>query len=437
MRSRPPYEPYPRQRGGQRSRSLLVGLPLFAACAAFGSIVWLAYVDRVPGSALDEPPLIVADSTPIKLPPDQGGVDERGDVLSEVFEERTNGGGGDAQLLPEVERPLPPPSEPTPPESPEAAEDDGAGVSLADRLDVEAAADQESDPANGGTSPSEAGATNADPSNQALAAASSSSAEPPSSSPAPIPAAQPPTPTSTGPTPPPSASTSGGADPSDAGPTSAGPAPRPATPASSGSGTGGPSETDPVLNRLLRQVRGERSAPAVPPEAGTARPTEPAAPPPASRSEPTPRPATSPASGSRPPGNSQLTSPSSPNQTTAQLVRPRPTPSARPAAPVAVTPGRDAGPVQPVPSSPRVGGPTYRIQLAAVRDEADARRAWDLFRLDLSDLLTGVEPIIERAETANGVFYRVQVGPFAALEQAERLCEDLKQRNANCFVIRR
>jgi cell division septation protein DedD len=79
----------------------------------------------------------------------------------------------------------------------------------------------------------------------------------------------------------------------------------------------------------------------------------------------------------------------------------------------------------------------YRIQLAAVRDEADARRAWDLFQVDLGSVLSGLEPFIERADTANGVFYRVQIGPFASLQDAEALCDQLKQRNASCFVIRR
>ena len=92
-----------------------------------------------------------------------------------------------------------------------------------------------------------------------------------------------------------------------------------------------------------------------------------------------------------------------------------------------------------MPSQTQVAssGPTYRIQLAAVRDEADARRAWDLFQLDLGDVLAGLDPVIERAETANGTFYRVQVGEFASLSNAEALCDRLKQRNASCFVIRR
>ena len=37
----------------------------------------------------------------------------------------------------------------------------------------------------------------------------------------------------------------------------------------------------------------------------------------------------------------------------------------------------------------------------------------------------------------NGVFYRVQIGPFASLQEAEALCDELKRRNASCFVIRR
>jgi cell division septation protein DedD len=79
----------------------------------------------------------------------------------------------------------------------------------------------------------------------------------------------------------------------------------------------------------------------------------------------------------------------------------------------------------------------YRIQLAAVRDVADARRAWDLFQVDLGQVLSGLEPFIERADTANGVFYRVQIGPFASLQDAEALSDQLNQRNASCFVIRR
>jgi hypothetical protein len=70
-------------------------------------------------------------------------------------------------------------------------------------------------------------------------------------------------------------------------------------------------------------------------------------------------------------------------------------------------------------------------------DEADARRARDLFRVDLGPALSGLEAFIERAITPHGVLYRVQVGGFAGLEEAAALCDQLKRRNAGCFVIRR
>ena len=63
----------------------------------------------------------------------------------------------------------------------------------------------------------------------------------------------------------------------------------------------------------------------------------------------------------------------------------------------------------------------FRVQLAAVREEADARRAWDLFVVDLGPVLRDVQPFFERAETANGVFYRVQIGPFATSKR-RRAC---------------
>jgi cell division septation protein DedD len=97
-------------------------------------------------------------------------------------------------------------------------------------------------------------------------------------------------------------------------------------------------------------------------------------------------------------------------------------------------PSRAAAPI----ATPTVAADgEFRIQLAAVRGEADARRAWSLFMGDLGPVLSDIKPIFERADTANGVFYRVQIGPFANQQAAESLCEELKQRNASCFVIRR
>jgi cell division septation protein DedD len=79
----------------------------------------------------------------------------------------------------------------------------------------------------------------------------------------------------------------------------------------------------------------------------------------------------------------------------------------------------------------------FRVQLAAVRDEGDAQRAWDIFQQQIGPFITGLEPFFERAETSNGIFYRLQVGPFGEDGEADRLCAELKKQDVSCFVVSR
>jgi len=89
------------------------------------------------------------------------------------------------------------------------------------------------------------------------------------------------------------------------------------------------------------------------------------------------------------------------------------------------------------PTFEATDGGRFRVQLAAVREEADAERAWELFRDQLGPFIKGLKPFFERAETSNGVFYRVQIGPFAETNEADRLCAELKKQDASCFVVAR
>jgi cell division septation protein DedD len=183
-----------------------------------------------------------------------------------------------------------------------------------------------------------------------------------------------------------------------------------------------PKEAEAALNALLADVTNSTNPPqptapapsaVTPPESA---PVEPQAPVIA---------AAKPAPSTQPAGRVTANTPS----------EPRPKPSARgaSAAPTAAL----APKLEQAPNgSVAAADGAYRIQLAAVRDEADARRAWDLFMADLGPVLRGVQPFIERADTANGTFYRVQIGPFANQQDAETLCDELKRRNASCFVIR-
>jgi len=102
-------------------------------------------------------------------------------------------------------------------------------------------------------------------------------------------------------------------------------------------------------------------------------------------------------------------------------------PSSPPRAVAAMAPAR--------PVAARSMGPGYRVQLAAVREQDDVQRAWSDLVNRLGSLVADQEPYYERAETANGVFYRIQLGPFASEGDADRLCSEVQQRNASCFVV--
>jgi hypothetical protein len=91
-------------------------------------------------------------------------------------------------------------------------------------------------------------------------------------------------------------------------------------------------------------------------------------------------------------------------------------------------------PADPVENQ-RMMGPGFRIQLAAVREQDDARSAWANLVDRLGSLVADYEPFYERAETVNGVFYRIQLGPFASEQSADRLCVEVQRRNASCFVV--
>jgi len=108
---------------------------------------------------------------------------------------------------------------------------------------------------------------------------------------------------------------------------------------------------------------------------------------------------------------------------------PQPAPaSPPPGAVAAIAPADPADAGRPV-------GPGFRVQLAAVRDQDDARRAWAGLVDRLGPLVADHQPVYERAETVNGVFYRVQLGPFASEQAADRLCVEVQRRNASCFVV--
>ncbi len=135
----------------------------------------------------------------------------------------------------------------------------------------------------------------------------------------------------------------------------------------------------------------------------------------------------------------------------AVVVTPAPASAARAPAPLAaVAPPPVSAPAPaPVPAAPAVAtarpAPTAapptpgsaRIQLASVRDMADAQREWARVTRQYPDLLAGMSPQFVPADLGDrGIFIRVQAGPFASPEAARAACDALRARGAGCNVVR-
>jgi hypothetical protein len=426
--------PAPPRGRPRHSRLLLIGLPIFAAFAAFGAIVWLAYEHGTPGSAIGEPPLVKAPAMAIKLAPDDPNastVADQGDVR-ELLSDRP--AGQLEQLLPPPEEPLVPPptgTSPSPANEATAPTTNLAQGSTAPTDVTEPASPSGPEVATAptATAPSTEASTATAPSTEAPTATAPSTEAPTAEAPSTeAPTAEAPSAQASAPVAePPSALT-----PDEKAP------PEQAAPAPS-------QEAEKTLDALFAEITGsngsappasktpaDHTAPAETPVA-----TAPPASPPASQAVQPPAVAPAPTAARQ----STLSTTPSTSQTEGTAIASG-EPLRQPYEPTSRAPaGQQSVDVQPLPG-PGPGSVAtpkgdYRIQLAAVRAEADARRAWDLFVVDLGPVLSGQKPIFERAETANGVFYRVQVGPFGTQQEAESLCDELKRRNASCFVLRR
>lgn len=97
----------------------------------------------------------------------------------------------------------------------------------------------------------------------------------------------------------------------------------------------------------------------------------------------------------------------------------------------------------PEPQGPRLrfmfaaNGP-YLAQIAAVRSEEAAESIWNRVTSSSPDLYDGATKNIQRADLgAEGVFYRLRVGPFADRSEASAFCDAVKEAGANCIVVNR
>jgi cell division septation protein DedD len=87
------------------------------------------------------------------------------------------------------------------------------------------------------------------------------------------------------------------------------------------------------------------------------------------------------------------------------------------------------------PASAEAGG--YVVQVSSQRTEADAQASYRALQAKYPAVLGSRRPTIKRADLGEkGIFFRAQVGPFAAAEEAGKMCNSLKAAGGQCIVQR-
>lgn len=76
----------------------------------------------------------------------------------------------------------------------------------------------------------------------------------------------------------------------------------------------------------------------------------------------------------------------------------------------------------------------YKIQLGAYQSESEAAAMWKRISAKHADVVSGA-PIIVKADTAKGTFYRLRASGFASMDAAKAACGKLSARSQACFAV--
>jgi hypothetical protein len=89
----------------------------------------------------------------------------------------------------------------------------------------------------------------------------------------------------------------------------------------------------------------------------------------------------------------------------------------------------------PAPAAGKLEG-RFRVQLAIVRSEQEARALAAKAKRELAGALAPREPEVDQAVLGNmGSFYRVRVGPFATMQQTQSVCARIKGSGFDCLAV--
>lgn len=91
----------------------------------------------------------------------------------------------------------------------------------------------------------------------------------------------------------------------------------------------------------------------------------------------------------------------------------------------------------PMKAPMKASGSPYRIQIASLRSQGDAKKAWGRLIKQNKDLFAKLKSRIVRVDLkGKGTFYRLQAGPLTDRPSAKSLCSRLKKRKIGCIVVK-
>ncbi|WP_371397897.1 SPOR domain-containing protein [Fretibacter rubidus] len=107
-------------------------------------------------------------------------------------------------------------------------------------------------------------------------------------------------------------------------------------------------------------------------------------------------------------------------------------------APIATRPAPQAS-TRPAPAPVATGGSDYVVQIASLRNRADAVDLWNTVSGKFSNVLpSGLYSDIKQVDLGDkGIYYRLRVAGMADQAAAKRLCDQFKARGQACIVARK
>lgn len=95
-----------------------------------------------------------------------------------------------------------------------------------------------------------------------------------------------------------------------------------------------------------------------------------------------------------------------------------------------------AKPVEKTADAPAKEESFYTVQLVSTRSDGAAESEWKRLSKKFKEIIADQPYFISKTVVASGTFYRLRVGRFKKHEEAKALCDQLKMKKQECFVVK-